>query len=270
MSDIVTYASDGGVARITFNRPEKLNALKPESFRLLGEMMERARTDDEVRVIVLAGEGRAFVAGADIEYYVGLSAEDFRGFIDASRAVVDAFAACEKPIIASVRGFALGGGFELVLASDLVVAADNARFGLPEAKLGLLPGGGGTQRLPRLVGRVRANELIMTGRMLTATEAQSWGLVNVVCPKDELDAEVDRLIDGILSSAPLAVGVAKSLIASAIDVSLGDGLLAEAEQTAPLIDTLDGREGIAAFVEKRTPAFGNIRLDDDSSVTKTE
>jgi enoyl-CoA hydratase/carnithine racemase len=257
VSDHVSYMVTDNVARITFTRADKLNALTPAMFAELGQFVERAATDASVRAIVLAGEGRAFAAGADVEMYVDLPAADFRAFIDANRAVVDRFAACPKPIIAVVQGYALGGGFELVLASDLVIAAGNARLGLPEANLGLLPGGGGTQRLPKLVGRLRANELIMTGRILTAAEALAWGLVNVVCARDELDAAVAKMLDGILAAAPTSIAVAKRLVAAADATPLEEGLIVEAELTAALIETQNGREGIAAFVEKRPPSFGN-------------
>src|SRR4051794_30640465 len=206
---IVTCDIADGVATIRLNRPEKLNALSPASYARLGELLDTAAEDPAVSVVVLRGEGRAFAAGADINTYEDLSQEGFRQLIDDSRAVVDRFAACPKPIVAAVRGFALGGGFELVMAADLVVAATNARFGLPEAALGLLPGGGGTQRLPRLVGRMRANELIMTRRILTAAEAHAWGLVNRVCPESLLDQTVGELVRDLLGSAPAARGLAK-------------------------------------------------------------
>jgi enoyl-CoA hydratase len=204
----------------------------------------------------LRGEGRAFAAGADIETYDGLSREGFRQVIDDSRAVVDLLAACPKPVIAAVHGFALGGGFELVLACDLVVATTKARFGLPEARLGLLPGGGGTQRLPRLVGRLRANELIMTRRILTAHEALGWGLVNRLCEEPELDRTVAGLVGELRGSAPAALGLAKRLIAGAADQDLPCDLDREAELTSALIETPDAREGIAAFIGKRDPVFG--------------
>jgi enoyl-CoA hydratase/carnithine racemase len=242
---------------VRFNRPDKLNALSPASFALLGDILRQATADPSVSVVVLGGEGRAFAAGADIGTYDGLSEEAFRRLIDDSRAVTDLFAACPKPIIATVHGFALGGGFELVMACDLVVATTKARFGLPEARLGLLPGGGGTQRLPRLVGRLRANELIMTRRILTAREAYDWGLVNRLCEPADLDRTVADLIGELLGSAPGALALAKTLIGQAEDQDLPAGLTAERDLTSPLIETGDGREGVAAFIEKRDPIFGD-------------
>lgn len=252
----VTRHTAGGVATLQLNRPDKLNALSPEVFAQLGSELGQAVADDAAAVIVLSGAGRAFAAGADIEAYVDLSEAGFRELMDRSRAVVDQFARCPKPIVAAVRGFALGGGFELVLACDLVVAAANARFGLPEARLGLLPGGGGTQRLPRLVGRLRANELILTRRILTAYEAHAWGLVNRVCEEDELDHTIAALVAELLGSAPEARALAKRLVAEAGEHALTEGLTIERDLTAPLIETADGREGVAAFVDKREPRFG--------------
>jgi enoyl-CoA hydratase/carnithine racemase len=253
---LVTRHTEGGVATLRLNRPDKLNALSPASFTCLRQQLAEATADDDVAVIVLRGQGRAFAAGADIKSYVDLSEAGFRDLIDHAREVVDQFARCPKPIVAVVRGFALGGGFELVLACDLVVAATNARFGLPEARLGLLPGGGGTQRLPRLVGRLRANELIMTRRILTAEEAHAWGLVNRVCPEAELEQTLATLVGEVLGSAPQARALAKRLVAEAEEHDLAEGLTIERDLTAALIQTPDGREGVAAFVAKREPRFG--------------
>jgi enoyl-CoA hydratase/carnithine racemase len=247
----------GPVATIWLNRPDKLNALSPAVFAELGRLMRAAAADPAVEVVVLRGKGRAFAAGADIGVYVDLSETGFKELIDAARDAVDEFAKCPKPVIAAVRGFALGGGFELVLACDLVVAATNARFGLPEAGLGLLPGGGGTQRLPRLVGRLRANELIMTRRVLTGAEAHSWGLVNRLCDRDELDAALEQLISELRGSAPQTLALAKRLVAEAEDHILAEGLIAERDTTAPLIASTDGREGVTAFVERRPPRFAS-------------
>ncbi len=252
---VVTRQTAGGVATIRLDRPDKLNALSPEVFGQLGTELAAATADDAAAIVVLRGAGRAFAAGADIGDYVGLSEAGFRELMDGSRAVVDQFARCPKPIVAAVRGFALGGGFELVLACDLVVAAANARFGLPEARLGLLPGGGATQRLPRLVGRLRANELILTRRILTAAEAHAWGLVNRVCADGELEQTLDALVAELLGSAPAARALAKRLVAEAEEHDLAAGLTIERDRTAPLIESADGREGVAAFVEKREPRF---------------
>jgi enoyl-CoA hydratase len=259
MSELVTCHVADGVANIRLNRPDKLNALSPASYVQLGEVLDTAANDPSAAVIVLGGEGRAFAAGADIDTYVDLSREGFRRLIDDSRAVVDRFAACPKPIVAVVHGYALGGGFELAMACDLIVATTKARFGLPEAGLGLLPGGGGTQRLPRLIGRLRANELIMTRRTLLASEAFDWGLISRLCEPEDLERTVAELIAELRASAPAAVALAKRLIARNSDAELSADLDQEAELTSALIETADGREGVTAFVEKRSPVFGDVR-----------
>jgi enoyl-CoA hydratase len=254
--EVVTYAERGRIAWITLNRPDKLNALNRTVFAQLGHALARLEASETALVGVLGGEGRAFAAGADIQDYVGISVHDYRAFMDVGRAVTDRIASLRKPVIAAVRGFALGGGFELVLACDLVVAADNARFGLPEAKLGLVPGGGGTQRLPRLVGRMRATELLITGRFLTAEEAQAWGIVNQVVPKDDLRARAEELAGAVAAQAPAAVATIKRIVREGADAPLPSALSLEQDATARLIVSDDAREGIAAFIEKRPPSFG--------------
>ena len=256
VDDPVLYEERDGVAWITLNRPDKLNALNANVFRLVLAALERLEASPTASVGVLTGAGRAFAAGADIDDYVDISVHDYRGFMDVGRATADRIQSLRKPVIAAVRGFALGGGFELVLACDLVVVADNARLGLPETKLGLSPGGGGTQRLPRLVGRQRAMELLITGRFLTGEEAFAWGLANRVVPKDELPAAAAELAASIVKMAPGAVAVIKRLVREGLDAPLPTALTLELDATARLIATDDGREGIRAFVEKRDPEFG--------------
>jgi enoyl-CoA hydratase/carnithine racemase len=254
--DPVLYEERAGVAWITLNRPDKLNALNRAVFGLLHEALDRLEASPTASVGVLTGAGRAFAAGADIDDYVDISVHDYRAFMDVGRATADRIASLRKPVIAAVRGFALGGGFELVLACDLVIAADNARLGLPETKLGLSPGGGGTQRLPRLVGRVRAMELLITGRFLTGEEALAWGLVNRVVPKDELLDAAAELAASVAAMAPGAVSVIKRIVREGADAPLPTALTLELDATARLITTPDGREGIRAFIEKRDPEFG--------------
>lgn len=249
------YREEGPVARITLNRPAKLNALNPTVFGLLEEALARFEASERAQVAILHGNGRAFAAGADIEHYVDRSLWEYIAFQRLARRVYDRFTTCPKPIVAAVHGYALGGGFELVLVCDLVVAAESARFGLPEARLGLLPGGGGTQRLPRLVGRVRANELLMSARRLHASEALEWGLVNRVVPDEALLDAARELAESLLTQAPLAVRMAKRLVHEGLDAPLGVALSYEQDATATLYETDDAREGIAAFVEKRPPVF---------------
>jgi enoyl-CoA hydratase/carnithine racemase len=257
--EVVAYAERNRVAWITLNRPDKLNALNRTVFEQLGRALDRLEASPDAVVGVLSGEGRAFAAGADIQDYVDISVHEYRAFMNVGRAVSDRLASLAKPVIAAVQGFALGGGFELVLACDLVVAADNARFGLPETKLGLVPGGGGTQRLPRLVGRMRATELLITGRFLTADEAQAWGIVNQVVPKGELLERAAELAASVAMQAPEAVSTIKRILREGGDAPLSTALSLEQDATARLIASDDGREGIAAFIDKRQPRFGGDR-----------
>jgi enoyl-CoA hydratase len=253
--DEVLYREEGALAYITLNRPDKLNALSPTVFRLLDAALARLESSAAAQLAILHGTGRAFAAGADIEHYLGLTLGQYIAFERLARPVYDRIASCPKPIIAAVQGYALGGGFELLLACDMVVAATNARMGLPEAKLGLLPGGGGTQRLPRLIGRVRANELLMSARFLGADEALAWGLVNRVVAPEELLGAARALAESILPQAPLAVRMAKRLVAEGLEMPLAAALSYEQDATATLYPTGDAQEGIAAFVEKRPPRF---------------
>lgn len=252
---MVLYKEREGIGWITLDRPDKLNALNREVFDALAEALETLEQSESAAVGILHGTGRAFAAGADIQDYVDISVEDYREFMDVGRRPTDMIACLRKPVIAAVHGFALGGGFEIVLACDLVIAADNARFGLPEPKLGLVPGGGGTQRLPRLVGRTRALEVLMTGRFLSAADAYDWGLVNRVVSKDDLlDAAAETAAE-IAKMAPQALAVIKRVVREGLDSPLAVGLTLEQEATARLIVTDDAREGIAAFVEKRDARF---------------
>jgi len=252
---LVLYEERQGIGWITLNRPDKLNALNRDVFEALAEALEALERSESAAVGILHGNGRAFAAGADIQDYVDVSSEDYRAFMDIGRRPTDLITRIHKPVIAAVHGFALGGGFELVLACDLVIAADNARFGLPEPKLGLAPGGGGTQRLPRLVGRTRAFEVLLTGRFLGAAEAHEWGLVNRVVSDDELLGTAAETADAVAAMAPQALAVIKRVVREGLDSPLPVGLTLEQEATAGLIATDDAREGIAAFVEKREPRF---------------
>jgi enoyl-CoA hydratase/carnithine racemase len=244
-----------GTALITFDGQEKLNAFSRSTWTELGGSLQRATGDDKIDSLILTGRGRAFVAGADIGEYLDASYESFREFQGLVRRVTDALVSCPKPVIAAVNGYALGGGFELVMACDLVVASNEARFGLPEGKLGLLPGGGGTQRLSRTIGRNRAKELLMTGRLIDASDARRFGLVNRVVEPGDLLSACLGLVEEIRRLAPLAVRTAKGLVDDGLDLSLEEALDLEAARMHPLFLTADAREGIAAFVDKREPRF---------------
>ena len=265
--EVVLYAERDGIGWITLNRPDKLNALNREVFEGLGAALATLEASTSAAVGVLHGSGRAFAAGADIQDYVDISVERYRAFMEVGRAPTDLIGRLTKPVIAAVHGFALGGGFELVLACDLVVAAENARFGLPEPKLGLSPGGGGTQLLPRLVGRTRAYDVLLTGRFLTAQEAHEWGIVNRVVPKEDLLAATAELGAAMVARAPQALAVIKRIVREGIECPLPSALTLEQDATARLIVTDDAHEGIAAFIEKREPRFRALLENSDEPVT---
>ena len=250
-----TLERDGRKAILTFTREDRLNALDAQTFQDLLVTLDAIETDREIGVLILTGRGRAFVAGADINGYIDRTVLEYVDFQRLGRLVYDRLERLRQPVIAAVNGYALGGGFELVLVADLVVAADSATFGLPEAKLGLLPGGGGTQRLPRLVGRNKAKELLMTADFITAAEARELGIVNRVVPAEELLPAAHALADRILQRAPLAVEMAKQLVNDGMEASLATAITQEMGMTATLYATADAREGIAAFIEKRPPRF---------------
>ncbi|MEA2586128.1 MAG: enoyl-CoA hydratase [Thermomicrobiales bacterium] len=242
-------------AVLTFTREDRLNALDSQTFGDLISALDELDADGAVEIVIITGRGRAFVAGADINEYFGITMTDYVNFQRLGRRMYDRLESFRKPTIAAVNGFALGGGFELVLACDLVVAAENAKMGLPESKLGLLPGGGGTQRLTRLVGRNKAKELLMTGDFITGAEAATLGIVNRVVPADQVMEAAHQLADRILERAPLAVQMAKQLVNDGLNASLATAITQEMGMTATLYASEDAREGIGAFMEKRTPGF---------------
>ena len=243
-----------GVAVITIDRQEALNALDQDVLAELALAFDVAETDAEVRALVVTGAGRAFVAGADIAELQRLS-DAFAGREAAlmGQEVMNSLAAMPFPTIAAVNGFALGGGLELALAADLRVAAPGARLGLPEVGLGLIPGFGGTQRLPRLIGKGRALDLIFTGRHVDAEEALRIGLVDRVAD-DALQAALD-LARQAARNAPVALGLAKEAVVRGLDVTLSEGLEIEADLFGLVTTTADMREGTSAFLSKREPDF---------------
>jgi len=243
------------VATITVNRPDKLNALSDATIRELGEAIAQARAEDAVGGIILTGAGRAFVAGADIAELSRHDGAGARALALAGHAVFRQFEASPKPTIAAVNGFALGGGCELAMACHVRIAADVAKFGQPEVKLGLVPGYGGTQRLPRLVGKGRALQLLLTGELIDAAEAHRIGLVNAVVPGAELLDAARRMLGQMLANAPLALAGCIEAVNAGLDRELDDALALEAEHFGRLAETADMREGTAAFLGKRAPAF---------------
>jgi enoyl-CoA hydratase len=241
---------------LTFNRAEKLNALNTEMLEALDAALDDAEQDDAVRVIVLTGSGaKAFVAGADIEEYARLDVDAFADYQERSRRLFSRIDAYPKPVVGAVHGYALGGGFEIALCCDVLVASDRARFGLPEGLLGLAPGGGGTQRLTRAAGPFVANDVLLSARRLTADDAHRLGLVaEVVAPDRLLDAALAKA-DEIAKSAPIAVREMAALVRSAGDADLETGLDQEQAALRRLRQTADAQEGIRAFVEKRDTRF---------------
>lgn len=254
--EVIRAERRGPAAVLTFNRPDKLNAISSEMLDQLEGRLDDAERDTGVRAVVLTGAGdRAFVAGADIGEYAGQTEEEFRAYQRRSRAVFSRLAAFGKPVIAAVNGYALGGGFEIALCCDVLVASARARFGLPEGLLGLCPGGGGTQRLARAAGPYAAARVLLFADQLTADEARQLGLVATVVEADALmDAALD-LAGRAARVAPLAARAMKQLVAAAREVPLGDGLDREHAALFGLYRTRDAREGIAAFKGKRQASF---------------
>ncbi|HUR95065.1 MAG TPA: enoyl-CoA hydratase-related protein [Gemmatimonadales bacterium] len=244
------------VARVTINRPDKLNALNATVIAELDEAVERIRTDDQIRGVLLTGAGsKAFVAGADIGEIGSQGAMDGQARALAGQRMMRRLEQCGKPVVAAVNGFALGGGCELAMACHIRIASDSARFGQPEVKLGIGPGYGGAVRLPRLVGRGRALELLLTGAMIDAQEAWRIGLVNRVVPADRLLAESEDLLRGILENGPLAVRACLEIVDAGLEMPVDEALRLEAAYFGLLSATADMREGTAAFLAKRKAVF---------------
>lgn len=246
----------GAVEVLTFNRPDKLNALSTPLLQELERALDEIRDDPDSRVIILTGAGeRAFVAGADIGEYAEQTDEDFDAFQRSCRRIFDSIDLFPKPVIGAINGYALGGGFEMALCCDVLIASTLARFGLPEGLLGLVPGGGGTQRLTRAAGPFVAADVLLSARRLSAEEAQRAGLVSEVVEQDGLlDASLAKA-EAILTVAPLAVAEILGLVRTAMEASLEEGLTIEQNALMRLRRTADAAEGVRAFVEKRDPRF---------------
>jgi enoyl-CoA hydratase len=245
-----------GIGWITVNRPDKLNAMNVATVGEIEAAFQEFEGDPEVRVIILTGSGeKAFIAGADIGEFSGLGAETGAHFARRGQAMTRTIENCAKPVIAAINGFALGGGTEIALACHIRLASENAKLGQPEVGLGIIPGYGGTQRLPRLVGKGKAMELIFTGRKVDAREALEIGLVNKVVPLADLLAEAEALAREIIRNAPLALTYAIQAINQGLDKSLDEGLELEAGIFGRSCGTEDAREGARAFMEKRKPGF---------------
>jgi enoyl-CoA hydratase len=243
----------GNLGLITLNRPKVLNAINRPMVSEILSAMEGFEESDQVRVIVLSGNGRAFAAGADIDEMANDHAIDFElrnQFKDWDR-----LAMIKKPIIGAVQGFALGGGFELALCCDLLIAADDAEFGFPEVNLGVMPGAGGTQRLTKLVGKTKAMEWLFTGKRISALDALQFGIINHIMAKEVLMEETVKLAEGIAKQAPLSIRLIKESVLKAVDTSLEEGMHFERKNFYLLFSTEDQKEGMKAFQEKRRPNF---------------
>ncbi len=242
-----------GVALIRINRPDARNALNMEVRRLLAQHMTELGDDQATRCIVLTGNEKSFAAGADIKEMAGAGTVDMmlRNTLKLWRTI----SGCPKPVIAAVNGFALGGGCELAMTCDIIIAGESARFGQPEVKIGIIPGGGGTQRLTRAVGKYKAMKICLTGDLFTAKEASEMGLVSEVVPDAEVEKRAVTMAQQIAELAPLAVQQIKEVVLAGQDASLETALRLETKAILLLFSTLDQKEGMAAFIEKRKAKF---------------
>jgi enoyl-CoA hydratase len=255
-TDQILTVRDGAVATVTVNRQAVLNALDTQTVQTLTSVMTGLGQDDKTRCVVLTGAGdRAFVAGADISELARLTPTGARAFADAGHRLCALIEGLGKPVIAAINGFALGGGCEIAMACTLRIASTHAKLGQPEIGLGLIPGFGGTQRLPRLVGRGRALEMLLTGAPIDAEEAWRIGLVNRVVPPETLADETRRLATTLAAQAPVAVSRILEAVHHGLDMSIADAAVFEASTFGLVYGTEDVREGTGAFLEKRKPRF---------------
>lgn len=243
------------IATLIINRPDKLNALNDATIAELGRAIDEVRTRDDAAGLIVTGAGRAFVAGADISELSSQTPTIAKARSRGGQEIFRRFETSPKPVIAAVNGFALGGGCELALACHIRIASDKAKFGLPEVKLGTLPGYGGTQRLARIVGKGRAMQLITTAEMIDAAEAYRIGLVNKIVSGEELIGAATEMMKTILANGPLAVALSIEAIDRGLDMSLEAGMVLESNHFGLLAATEDMTEGMKAFLEKRTPVF---------------
>src|SRR5438093_7234130 len=256
MLENLLYEKKGAIAYVTLNRPKVLNALNQRTWENLRTAFEDARDDTQVRGVILTGAGdKAFIAGADISELAQVTAVEAEKSSSYGQAVLNLIENLGKPVIAAVNGFALGGGCETAMACTIRVASEHAKFGQPEVTLGLIPGGGGTQRLPRLIGKGRALQIILSGEMISAQEAFRIGLVNEVVPAAELTTRAEAILKRIFSNAPVAIKYSLEAVNKGMDTSQAEGLSLEASLFGLCAGTEDKQEGTSAFLEKRKPQF---------------
>jgi len=254
-SNIVFETTDG-IATITFNRPKALNALNSSLLDELDHALQAIAANEEIRVLVLTGAGeKAFVAGADITELAKLDTLSAKVFINKGLSIINKIAELPIPVIAAVNGFALGGGLEIAMACDFIYASSSARFGQPEINLGLIPGYGGTQRLPRIIGIGRAKELLLTGKMILAEEAHRLGIVNRILAPEALLSEVMAIAKEMATKGKVALRAIKQAVNGGLNVDLASGLRIETDAFAICLASSDAKEGTSAFLEKRKPLF---------------
>lgn len=246
-----------GIGYVTINREKAMNSLNTDVLSELENVFQYIGTDDEVKIAVITGKGKAFVAGADIAQMSGLDRAEGRAMTIQGQKVMDLIEDTDKPVIAAINGYALGGGNELAMACDIRIASESAKFGQPEVNLGIIPGYGGTQRLPRLVGKGMAKKLIYSGEIIDAAEAYRIGLVDDVTSPEKLMEETEKIAKEIMKKAPIAVRMAKKAIDSGVNTDLKTGIRMEAEFYTSAFSSEDRIEGMEAFIEKRSARFKN-------------
>jgi len=252
----VLYEKKDSIAYVTLNRPKVLNALNKKTWADLRTAFEAARDDAAVRGVILTGAGdKAFIAGADISELANVSAVEAEESSTFGQEVLNLVENLGKPVIAAINGFALGGGCETAMACTIRVASEHAKFGQPEVKLGLIPGGGGTQRMPRLVGKGRALQIILSGEIISGQEAHRIGLVNEVVPAADVITRAEAILKQIFSNAPIAVKYSLEAVNKGLETSVAEGLSLEASLFGLCAGTEDKREGTQAFLQKRAPQF---------------
>ena len=254
----ILYEKKEGIGTITLNRPESMNALNSTVFKELGQVLSEIEEDNDVKVVIITGSEKFFAAGADITEIDKISTPiDAHGFLKDAQIAINRFEDLGKPVIAAISGLALGGGCELTMACDLRIAAENAMFGQPEIKIGVIPGGGGTQRLPRLVGVTKAKELLYTGDFIDAGEAHRIGLVNKVVPVASLMDEARKMALKIARQPGVTLKITKIAVNGGMNMDLKSAMAYEARCFEILFSTEDQKEGVKAFIEKRKPVFKN-------------